>query len=83
MPLQVVHRLCCGLLLPMCRSCIALVCAFAVQIEIDRFEGAKLAARKKYDMMAPPEAKPQDMATCAVDALCTLCLGETLVAVTA
>lgn len=48
---------------------------FDIEVEIDRFEGARLVSRKKYDMMAPPSAKPLEKAAVAVDALCTLCLG--------
>lgn len=46
-----------------------------MEIELDRFEGAKQVALKKYEMMAKPEGKLQDQVTLAVDALCVLCIG--------
>jgi len=46
-----------------------------LEVEIDRFEGAKLVARKKYEMVAPPDAKPADMAAVAVDAVATVAMG--------
>ncbi|GIL42938.1 hypothetical protein Vafri_761 [Volvox africanus] len=46
-----------------------------IEIEVDRFDNAKGAVLKKYDMMQRPEGKLEDKVNVAVDALCTLCLG--------
>jgi hypothetical protein len=35
----------------------------------------QLVARKKYEMVSPPDAKPTEMAAIAVDALATVALG--------
>lgn len=51
-----------------------------MEVEIDRFEGAKGAALKKYQYVAQPDPKPKDLATTGVDAVVTLALGEPLAA---
>jgi hypothetical protein len=47
-----------------------------MEIEIDRFSIIRTASLKKYTMMAPPEGKLKDKVSVGVDAICTLCLGE-------
>ncbi|KXZ56755.1 hypothetical protein GPECTOR_1g680 [Gonium pectorale] len=46
-----------------------------IEIEMDRFETAKSAVLKKYDMMQRPEGRLEDKLNVAVDGLCTLCIG--------
>jgi len=46
-----------------------------MEIEIDRFVGARERTMKKYEMISPPEPKTADVLAVAVDAMATLCLG--------
>eukprot|EP00798_Chlamydomonas_sp_ICE-L_P002378 gene2378-8685_t len=46
-----------------------------IEIELDRFEGGKLVAKEKYEMIAYPDGALIDKVTVAIDALCVLCIG--------
>lgn len=47
-----------------------------IEVEVDRFEGARLEALKRYSMMERPSPRADEQAALAVDGLAALALGE-------
>lgn len=47
-----------------------------IEVELDRFEGARSAMLQKYSLMERPRASLQEQLRVAVDAIAVLSLGE-------